>query len=198
MTTPQPPRRRDAAENRAGILIAAVAVLADDPHASVEEIARAAGLSRRAFYGHFDDREAVVRAVLGAGAERFNAIAQAVSDDDPRRALAQLARGLWDEAQHVHVAVAIALDERHGPLTAQALAPVRARLAEICERGYAQRVLRRDVPPEVTARLVEEAARGVITHVDPEISRTHRLPERAVLAAAGLGWHEIDELIGER
>lgn len=55
MTDTTAPRRqrRDAAENRAGILAAASQTLAADPHASVDQIARAAGLSRRALYGHF-------------------------------------------------------------------------------------------------------------------------------------------------
>jgi len=173
-------------------------VLADDPHAAVDTIAKAAGLSRRAFYGHFEDRGALITALIAEGAERFNAIAESVTDDDPRKALAQLARGLWNEAQHVHAVVALALNDRLARLTAAALAPVRGRLAEICERGYERDVLRRDIPPAVTARLVEEAARGVITHLDSAPTRQHRLAERAVLSAAGLGWHEIDDLIDDK
>ncbi|QAY59758.1 TetR/AcrR family transcriptional regulator [Microbacterium protaetiae] len=197
MSTPHPPRRKDAAQNRAGILVAAVTVLADDPHASIDTIAKAAGLSRRAFYGHFEDRGALITAVIAEGAERFNAIAQSVTDDDPRSALAHLARGLWGEAQHVHAAVAVALNDKLARLTAQALAPVRVRLLEICERGFERDVLRRDIPPAVTVRLVEEAARSVITHLDPAQTRGHHLAERAVLSAAGLGWQQIDDLIIE-
>jgi AcrR family transcriptional regulator len=195
VTTPPPPRRRDAAENRAGLLVAAVAVLGDDPNASVDAITKAAGLTRRAFYGHFEDRDALIAAVIAAGAERFNAIADAVTDDDPREALAHLARALWSEAQHVHAAAAIALNDRLVHRTADALSPVRARLVEICERGYERDVLRRDIPPAVTARLVEEAARGAITGLDPALSRDHDLAVRAVLAAAGLGWREVDQLL---
>ncbi|MBN9182740.1 MAG: TetR family transcriptional regulator, partial [Microbacterium sp.] len=67
--------RRDAVENRAGILAAATATIAHDPHASIDTIARSAGLSRRALYGHFEDRDALIREVIAAGAQRFNDIA---------------------------------------------------------------------------------------------------------------------------
>ncbi|UUT34372.1 TetR/AcrR family transcriptional regulator [Microbacterium elymi] len=197
MNTALPPRRRDAEQNRAGILGAALSVLADDPAASVDTITRAAGLTRRAFYGHFADRDALIDAVIASGAERFNAVAAAVTDDDPRVALAHLARELWAEAEHVHAAAALALQDRLVARTADALAPVRARLAEICARGYERDVLRRDIPPTVAARLVEEAARGVITRVDPELARDHRLAARAVLGAAGLSWTESDALLAE-
>ena len=77
MTDTVSPRRprKDAAANRAGLLSAAARTLAVDPGASVDAIARAAGLSRRALYGHFDDRDALVRELVSSGAQRFNAIA---------------------------------------------------------------------------------------------------------------------------
>lgn len=195
MSTVQAPRRRDAEENRAGILAAAVAELATDPHASVDTIAKAADLSRRALYGHFEDRDGIVNAVIAAGAERFNAIARAVDDDDPRGALLQLASSLWAEAEHVHAVAALALNESFAPMTAEALAPLRARLVDICTLGFAQKTLRRDVPPAITARLVEEAARGVITHVDRAEAGAANLATRAALSAAGLGWAEVDDLV---
>lgn len=195
MTTVQTPRRRDAEENRQGILVAAVSALAADPNASVDTIAKAAGLSRRALYGHFDDREALVRAVIAQGAERFNAIAESVHDDDPQIALAHLASALWDQGRHVHAAAALALNEHLVKLTAEALAPVRARLVGICERGAAAGVLRTDLPPHLTARLVEEAARGVISHIPAAQAHDNQLAMRAVLGAAGLDWRTADALI---
>lgn len=197
MSTVSTPRRRDAEENRAGILTAAVGVLASDPAASVDAIARAAGLSRRALYGHFEDRDAIVAAVIAAGAERFNAIAETVQDDDPRAALAHLAAALWAQARHVHAAAALALNERLVAQTAEAIQPLRQRLIEICERGADRGVLRQDLPPHLTARLVEEAARGVITHVDSTEADATRLAMRAALSAAGLSWQETDALIRE-
>ena len=77
-----PGRRRDATANRAALLAAAQTVLARDPHASLDAIAQSAGLSRRALYGHFSDRESLLREVIAIGAGRFNTIAEAT--DDPR------------------------------------------------------------------------------------------------------------------
>src|SRR5262245_58614646 len=93
--------RRDALENRAGILAAAHVALAHDPYASVDTIARHAGLTRRALYGHFDDRDALVRELVSQGAGRFNAVAARIDDADARVALARLASALWSEAAHV-------------------------------------------------------------------------------------------------
>ena len=170
-------------------------MLAADPSASVDTIAKAAGLSRRALYGHFEDREALIRAVIDQGAERFNEIASVIDDEDPRDALAHLATELWDEGVHVHAAAALALDERLVRLTAEAIAPLRKRVLEICQRGADQDVLRNDISPHLTARLVEEAARGVITHMPAGDAHASQLAMRAVLGAAGLDWRTADSLI---
>ncbi|MFG6402427.1 MULTISPECIES: TetR/AcrR family transcriptional regulator [unclassified Microbacterium] len=187
--------RRDAQENRAGILAAAADEIARDPHASLDAIARAAGLSRRALYGHFDDREALVRQVLVTGAARFNAIADRIDDDDPQRALARLAAELWHEASHVRVAAAIALDESHVADTAAALAPLRTRIAEIVRRGQDTGALRTDIAAPVLAHLIEETGRAVVArmHVDPAASAEHAV--KAVLGIAGLSWRESVALL---
>jgi len=188
-------QRRDAAENRAGILTAASQTLAADPHASVDQIARAAGLSRRALYGHFDDRTALVHALISAGAARFNAIAQRVDDPDSRIALARLTADLWREAAHVQVAAAIALNEAHVEETATALAPLRRVLAALVRRGQEDGELRQDLAAPTLARLIEESARTVVTRTDASSPAAGDIAVRAVLSIAGLGWREIDALL---
>ncbi|VXB83119.1 TetR family transcriptional regulator [Microbacterium sp. 8M] len=197
MTDTTAPRRqrRDAAENRAGILAAASQTLAADPHASVDQIARAAGLSRRALYGHFDDRTALVHALVSAGAARFNAIAERVDDPDSRIALARLTADLWREAAHVQVAAAIALDEAHVEATAAALAPLRRVLAALVRRGQEDGELRQDMTAPTLARLIEESARTVVTRTDASSPVAGDIAVRAVLSIAGLGWREIDALL---
>ena len=200
MSTPtSAPRRprRDAIENRADILAAATDLIARDPHASVDAIARSAGLSRRALYGHFDDRDALVRAVIAVGAQRFNDIALTIADADARVALARLASLLWREASHVQVAASIALDEAHVHDTADALAPVRRRVAEIVRAGQDDGSLRTDVAAPTLARLVEETARAVITRMDASSSEARSLAVRAVLSIAGLSWTEAVALLGQ-
>lgn len=193
MTTRAP--RRDAVENRAGILSAARSTLASDPHASVDVIARSAGLSRRTLYGHFDDRDALIRELISSGAQRFNAIAESVSDEDSRLALARLAALLWREAAHVQVAAALALDEAHVEHTAEALAPLRRTVANLARRGQEDGSFRTDLAAPTLARLIEEMARTVISRTDAASSEAASIAVRTVLSIAGLSWREADELL---
>ncbi|MET0811811.1 MAG: helix-turn-helix domain-containing protein [Microbacterium sp.] len=198
MTTLDPAQRRprrDALENRAGILAAATETIARDPHASIDTIARSAGLTRRALYGHFDDRDALIREVVASGAQRFNEIALRVDDADPRIALARLASLLWQEASHVQVAASIALDDAHVQQTADALVPLRRAVVAIVRRGQDDGTLRTDVAAPTLARLIEETARAIITRMDASSPEARSLAVRAVLSIAGLSWREAEALL---
>lgn len=198
MTTPSVPSRAprsDARANRESILTAATFAISVDPHASVDTIARRAGLSRRALYGHFEDREALIRELISSGAARFNDIALRVDHDDPRVALAMLAALLWAEAAHVQVAASIALDEAHVDSTATALAPLRRRVVAIVIDGQESELLRTDVAAATLARLVEETARTVITRMDAASPGARSLAVRAVLSICGLSWRESRDLL---
>ncbi|MEV4736800.1 MULTISPECIES: TetR/AcrR family transcriptional regulator [unclassified Microbacterium] len=193
MTTRAP--RRDSVENRAGILDAARATLALDPRASIDVIARSAGLSRRTLYGHFDDRDALIRELISTGAQRFNAIAASVTDADPRVALARLAARLWHEAAHVQFAAALALDDAHVAHTAEALAPLRRTVADLTRRGQESGHFRTDIPAPTLARLIEEVARTVVSRTDAGSTGAADLAVRTLLSIAGLSWREADELL---
>ncbi|WP_434811983.1 TetR/AcrR family transcriptional regulator [Microbacterium sp. bgisy189] len=198
MTTTASTRRprKDAASNRAEILDAAAATIAHNPHAPIDAIARAAGLSRRALYGHFEDRDALLRAVIRTGAERYNAVAADIGDDDPAPVtLARLALALWSNAAHMQWAATIALDDSHVADTADALVPVRRRVLEIVARGRAENSLRSDLPAVTVARLVEETARTVITRLDPASPDASTIAVRAVLGIAGLDWRTADNVL---
>ncbi|WP_010204734.1 TetR/AcrR family transcriptional regulator [Salinibacterium sp. PAMC 21357] len=198
MTTSAPRRpRQDAVDNRAGILSAATAAIANDPQASINTIARNAGLSRRALYGHFADRNALVNEIVDAGAQRFNRIALSVTDADARVALARLTSLLWQEAAHVQVAASIALDDTHLASTGEALGPLRAAVAAILQRGQDDGTLRTDVDVTTLARLVEEAARAAITRVDASLPEARSLAVRTTLSVAGLSWRESVALLEE-
>lgn len=193
-----PPRRRDAEANREALLSAAQSVIAHDPHASLDTIARAAGLSRRAVYGHFADRDTLLREVIAIGAERFNRIAASTAHDDPRIALARLSVRLWREASAVRASANIALDDAHVHDTVRALAPLRARVREIVSAGVEAGMFRADVSTELLAMLVEETARstmrerGVATVDDAE-----SIVARMVLSVAGLSWREQQSLLAD-
>lgn len=185
--------RRDAVRNRDELLACAQRELARDPRASLATIARAAGLTRRTLYGHFADRDALVRGVIERGADRFNAIAVSVSGADPLDELTELTTRLWHEASLVHASAAIALEERYLALTAASLAPLRARLFDIVEAGQRQDLMRQDMSAATLTRLIEETARTLIIRWDEHDAEvTAQLPVRAVLSIAGLAWQELD------
>lgn len=194
-TTPRTPRS-DARANRESILASAREVLAQDPRASIDLIARTAGLTRRALYGHFEDRAALVDELIATGAQRFNAIADTPPADTPRLDLARLAARLWHAAAHVQLIAAIALDDEHVSSTASALAPVRRMLFEIVQRGQSDASLRTDMDAATLARLIEETARVVATRA-PEFAEAGSIAVRAVLSMAGLSWLEVDDLLAQ-
>lgn len=192
--------RADSRANRAGILDAARTALAVDPYASVDTIARSAGLSRRTLYGHFDDRDALIRELIVTGAQRFNALAASVTDTDPQVALARLAALLWHEAAHVQVAAALALDEAHLAQTAEALAPLRRTVADIVRRGQEDGGFRTDIAAPTLARLIEEISRTVVSRTvvsstDASSPAAADLVVRTLLSVAGLSWREADALL---
>lgn len=197
MTTTAPVRRprKDAAANRAGILRAAATTLATDPSASIDQIARAAGLSRRALYGHFDDRHALLTELIMGGSQRFNAIAASIDDTDAPLALARLTARLWTEAAHVQIAAALALTEAHVEETAAALAPLRRTVAAIVRGGQEAGTLRTDITAPTLARLIEEAARLAVSRIDASSPAATDLAVRAVLSIAGLSWRETEALL---
>ncbi|WP_243228575.1 TetR/AcrR family transcriptional regulator [Microbacterium sp. CIAB417] len=194
-TSPRAPRR-DAQANRDGILAAAREALAIDPNASIDLIARTAGLSRRALYGHFEDRGALIRELIATGTHRFNAIAERPVDAHAPLALAELAARLWREAAHIRVAASIALDDAHVADTAAALAPVRAVVVGIVQRGQHDGTLRTDVGAATLARLIESTARMVVRD-DLVTEDEASVAVRAVLGVAGLSWQQTDALLAE-
>lgn len=90
-------RRTDADRSAASILRAALEVLAAEPNSSVEDVARAAGVSRQTVYAHFKNREALVSAAIDAvTAEAVSAMDAANLDEGPAAAaLLRLLDASW-------------------------------------------------------------------------------------------------------
>ncbi len=181
--------RRDAEENRAALLAAARLELNIDPDASLEAIAARAGLSRRSVYGHFATRDELLREVITLGATRVAASVATVDHTDPVVRLALIASRLWHEVEDIRVMAVFAV---RGPLkdqTAEALAPLRERVANAIAQGAASGTVRSDIPVPTLARLVEDAALAALA----EASRAalpgevaHRLVMLLVLSTVGL------------
>ena len=151
---------------------------------------RSAGLSRRALYGHFSDRESLLREVIAIGAGRFNTIAEATDDPDPRVALAHMAARLWREASAVRASANIALDDAHVAQTMRSLAPLRRRVRELTREGVASGAFRGDVPPELLAFLIEETARATLRELRLTTAHADAAVVRVVLSIVGLSWQE--------
>jgi TetR/AcrR family transcriptional regulator, mexCD-oprJ operon repressor len=91
-----PPRRADARRNVEAIVEAATTMLATDPDASVNDIAKAAGVGRVTLYGHFDSRATLIREVARrAIADTDAALRDVDIDGDPRDALGRLLEASW-------------------------------------------------------------------------------------------------------
>jgi AcrR family transcriptional regulator len=200
MTTPSALRvpRRDAAANRESLLAAARIVFNRDPSASLEAVATEAGLSRRSVYGHFANREELLLELVTAGARRVASALETVTHPDPLARLALIASTLWREVESVRVMAVVAV---RGPLalhTAATLGSIRADLRAAITEGQAEGSMRRDLPAERLARLVEDTALVVL-----EDSTEHPLGARdggrlvmlMTLAVVGLGWRDAGDFI---
>jgi AcrR family transcriptional regulator len=190
--------RKDAAENREAILRAAALLLNRDPDASLEAIAAAAGLSRRALYGHFATRDDLLRELVVLGAARISAALPALTDGDSRLQLAAIGARLWDEVESVRVMARVAVRGPLAPLVADALGPLRRALLEVIERGVRAGELRQDIDAPILARLVEGAALTVLdeaTRRPLSRERGRQLVVLGALGASGLGWREADAVL---
>ncbi|MBT2517951.1 TetR/AcrR family transcriptional regulator [Streptomyces sp. ISL-90] len=191
-------QRRDATANREALLAAAAAALGEASDASLETITGAAGLTRRAFYGHFANRDELVLAVIDVGAERLNAIAESTDHPHAPTAIALLGARLWNAVEHVRLLAGMAVREPYAAHAGSALRPVRERLLALVERGAAEGTVRGDIRPDVLARLIESAAISVLleaaaTGIDEAEGR--RIVMLAVLGTAGLSWQDSADVI---
>ena len=140
-------RRADAVRNREAIMEAAKRRLADEPSASMAEIALAAGVGRVTLYGHFSSREELVDAVL----ERIiaQADAQLAGLDltgDARAAMRRLVSSSWQivaESQDLLAAAEETLGSDR--IRAHHHRPMR-RVAALIKRGQAEGSFRSDQP----------------------------------------------------
>ena len=195
-TTDQPARatRRDATANRAALIEAARSVLQQDPDASLETIASAAGLSRRAVYGHFPSRDDLVREVVTGGAARIAGAmpsSSELADLPPAARLAAIAVTLWSEVSHVRSMARVAVRSPFAESVAEVFAPLRAQVRTACALGIDEGSMRDDVDADTLARLVEAACIAVLdeaTRSGTSDEAGRRTVVLSALGTAGIDW----------
>jgi AcrR family transcriptional regulator len=145
--TPVRQQRADARRSIAAILDAAVLCLTRNPHASIGDIAQAAGVGRVTLYGHFKTRADLIDAVLTRTVTEADAVLDRLdTTGNPREALTRLVDASWQivhQFRSIHEAARHELppERIHGSHDR-----IRRRVQNIIDRGQRTGIFRDDLP----------------------------------------------------
>ncbi|WP_256639448.1 TetR/AcrR family transcriptional regulator [Streptomyces murinus] len=188
MTTGNPSR---ADANRRRILDVALAELLRDPDASMDQIARAAGVVRRTVYGHFPSREALISTLTD---EAVQALADADATGrtgvtDPAEALARSVLALWATADRYRLLIALAQRTVTVQGIRERLAPIRAAKVRVLQQGLEEGVFTSPLPAPALAYVHEQTLFAVMEAVNDGLLAAEEAGRAAtvtVLTAAGV------------
>lgn len=131
--------RSDARRNVQRLLDTALGVLGDNPGASVEQVAAAAGVHRSTVYRRFPSREALVQALLERAREEASELVAEVARQDPHE---QALRAMF--ASIMELGERYAFLDSHYHLTDLGADPIG--LTKLTRRYQRAGVLRDDIP----------------------------------------------------
>jgi AcrR family transcriptional regulator len=168
------PRRADARSNDERILLAAARVLAEDPGATIQRIADAAGLVRLTVYRRYPNRDALRRAIFEVAAgEATRVVEDALARDlDVVDAVRALIVGMATVA-HRYPLLSVGTDLQPLPGAARAPTPppqtraMQRAVLGLLERGQAAGRLRSDLPTELFAQSVVGTLRLALRFAGP-------------------------------
>jgi AcrR family transcriptional regulator len=188
MTTGHSPR---AEANRRHILDVALAELLRDPDASMDQIARAAGVVRRTVYGHFPSREALISTLVDGAVEAVAAADAAGREgiDDLAQAVAGSVLAVWKVADRYRILVALAQRSVTMEGIIERLAPVRQASTELLQRGLDEGVFVSPLPAPALAYVHEQmmfAVMEAVNHGLLDAQEAGRSAAVTVLTAAGV------------
>jgi AcrR family transcriptional regulator len=147
MTAVARPRRADAERNIARIVAAARTTLGREPAATMDDIAKAAGVGRMTLYGHFRTRPELVEAALvealRAGEETLSAVDL---DGDPLAALRRLLEKSWSLVAESAALLEAAQDVLPAGRLLELHAGAAHRMEDLIRRGRREGVFRTDLP----------------------------------------------------
>jgi AcrR family transcriptional regulator len=149
------PLRADAARNAERILRAAREVYGESgPEASMEAIARRAGVGERTLYRRFPTKAELIRAALDQciAEDLTPAIAVARRSDDPLRGLAQLIEAAISLGAREHHLLTAA--RRAGSLTPDISVALYQAMNELARRGQQAGAVRADLVADDLPRLI--------------------------------------------
>ncbi|MFE1296443.1 TetR/AcrR family transcriptional regulator [Streptomyces sp. NPDC058731] len=190
--------RADA--NRRRILDVALAELLRDPDASMDQIARAAGVVRRTVYGHFPSREALISTLVDDAVE---ALATAHAEgregvEDPAEAVARSVLAVWEIADRYRLLVALAQRTVTMQGIRERLAPVRENGVRLLQWGLDEGVFASALPAPALAYVHEQILFGLMEAVnDGLVPPADAGPSAAVtvLTAVGVPAARATELV---
>ncbi|MFJ8503450.1 TetR/AcrR family transcriptional regulator [Streptomyces avermitilis] len=192
--------RADA--NRRRILDVALAELLRDPDASMDQIARAAGVVRRTVYGHFPSREALISTLLDGAVEAVAAAHAAGREGmaDPAESLARSTLAVWEIADRYRILVALAQRSVTVQGIRDRLTPVRQACAELLRRGLEQEVFASPLPAPALAYVHEQMLFALMEAVNDGLLAAEEAGRSAavtMLTAAGVPASRATEVVAK-
>ncbi len=162
------PMRRNSRSNRARILATARQELGRNPDITLEELARASGVVRRTLFGHFPGRAALLEALAEEASEALRgAVAGGVKPQEPaERALARFVISMWPVGDRYRMLLAMAHRDLGMDRVTEILAPARAAVTAILERGQRDGVFHTNVPPAVLSAGLEALTIALLESVN--------------------------------
>ncbi|MBN0047820.1 TetR/AcrR family transcriptional regulator [Streptomyces actuosus] len=194
------PSRADA--NRRRILDVALTELLRDPDASMDQIARAAGVVRRTVYGHFPSREALISTLVDEAVEALAAAHAAGREgvEDPAEAVARSVLAVWAIADRYRLLVALAQRTVTMQGIRERLAPVRHNSVRILQRGLDRGVFTSPLPAPALAYVHEQVLFALMEAVNDGLLATREAGRSAavtVLTTAGVPTPAATALVAE-
>ncbi|MFJ7338502.1 TetR/AcrR family transcriptional regulator [Streptomyces sp. NPDC101116] len=192
--------RADA--NRRRILDVALAELLRDPDASMDQIARAAGVVRRTVYGHFPSREALISTLVDEAVEALSAAHAAGREDvrEPAEAVARSVLAVWEIADRYRLLVALAQRTVTMQGIRERLAPVRQESIGLLQRGLDDEVFSSPLPAPALAYVHEQMLFAVMEAVNDGLltaQEAGRCAAVTVLTAAGVPASKATALVAK-
>ncbi|MGW7086451.1 TetR/AcrR family transcriptional regulator [Streptomyces sp. NPDC054871] len=197
---PRPSSSVRADANRRRILDVAVAELLRDPDASMDQIARAAGVVRRTVYGHFPSRDALIEAIVERAVEAVETAHAAGREgiDDPAEAVASSLLAVWEVADRYRLLLSLAQ-------RSMTLSGIRERLGcvhesgmEMFRRGLDDGTFVSPLPTRALGYVLEGILFAVMEAVNDGVVPAEKAGRSAAitfLTAAGLPASQATELV---